>query len=69
MEQEKAGYESLKAYISGKVNKHYIENGDPNEGYGWAGQSAARIKDIPSVRDLIHNIVIEAEEIKEKWNK
>ncbi|MGJ9458571.1 NAD(P)H-dependent flavin oxidoreductase [Oceanobacillus sp. CF4.6] len=69
MEQEKAGYESLKAYISGKVNKHYIENGDPNEGYGWAGQSAARIKDIPMVRDLIQNIVIEAEEIKEKWNK
>lgn len=69
IEQQVAGYESLKDYISGKVNQHFIEHGDPNEGFGWAGQSAARINDIPSVHELIQSIVSEAEKVKAKWNK
>ncbi|WP_087973064.1 NAD(P)H-dependent flavin oxidoreductase [Oceanobacillus rekensis] len=69
IEQQVTGYEYLKDYISGKVNQNYIKHGDSNEGFGWAGQSAARIKDIPSVQELIQSIVTEAENVKNKWNK
>ncbi|WP_249869912.1 NAD(P)H-dependent flavin oxidoreductase [Oceanobacillus saliphilus] len=69
IEKQEAGYDSLKYYISGKVNKTYIEHGNNQEGFGWAGQSAARINDIPSVHELIGNIIKEAEEIKYKWSK
>lgn len=67
-EKLNGGYASLEKYISGKANKHYIENGDSHSGFGWAGQSAARIDDIPSVAELIHNIMGEAEEIRMRWS-
>ncbi|WP_067725768.1 NAD(P)H-dependent flavin oxidoreductase [Oceanobacillus damuensis] len=69
IEKQESSYEALKDYISGKVNKKYIEYGDDNEGFGWAGQSAARINDIPTVNELMTAIVNEAEEIKYKWNR
>ncbi|PAV29868.1 2-nitropropane dioxygenase [Virgibacillus profundi] len=68
-EKLEQGYESLKDYISGEANKKYIYEGDGLNGFGWAGQGAARINDIPAVDELIQSIVKEAEDIKGKWIK
>ncbi|MFB4167641.1 NAD(P)H-dependent flavin oxidoreductase [Virgibacillus sp. JSM 102003] len=67
IEQEHGNYEALKAYISGEANKQYIHKGEEAEGFGWAGQGAARIQDIPSVKELINSIISEADFIKGKW--
>lgn len=68
MEQENPGYEVLKDYISGEANKRFIYDGDPIDGFGWAGQGAARIHDIPTVKELIDTIIREAEDIRLKWS-
>lgn len=69
IEKQNAGYESLKDYISGEANKRYIHDGVAEEGFGWAGQGAARIKDIPTVDALIQSIIKEAEQIRNTWSK
>ncbi|MFC2950246.1 NAD(P)H-dependent flavin oxidoreductase [Virgibacillus sediminis] len=68
LEEQNVGYERLKDYISGEANKNYIIKGKEHEGFGWAGQSAARIHDLPPVHTLISDIINEAEEIRNKWN-
>ncbi|MFD2132989.1 NAD(P)H-dependent flavin oxidoreductase [Pseudogracilibacillus auburnensis] len=67
LEKQKAGYEGLKDYISGEANKRYIHEGVAEEGFGWAGQGAARISDIPTVEELIQSIITEAEQIRKAW--
>lgn len=69
IEKENLGYESLKDYISGKVNNDYILAGDDKKGFGWAGQSAARINHIPTVEVLMREIIEEAEQIRKKWSE
>ncbi|WP_163970792.1 NAD(P)H-dependent flavin oxidoreductase [Oceanobacillus halotolerans] len=69
IEKEEKGYESLKDYISGEANKHYIHEGDATKGFGWAGQGAARIHDLPRVDDLIAQMVQDAKMIASKWNE
>jgi len=69
IEKLNEGYDSLKDYISGEANKRYIQQGGETAGFGWAGQAAARINDIPTVRELIQSMVHEAEEISTKWSK
>ncbi|APC48764.1 2-nitropropane dioxygenase [Virgibacillus halodenitrificans] len=66
VEKEDGGYEALKNFISGDANKRYIYDGKAEEGFGWSGQGAARIHDLPSVKELIGTMVLEAEKIKEK---
>lgn len=68
IEKENRGYESLKDYISASANKRYIYDGNQNEGFGWAGQGVARIKSIPTVKELITDIIEEANEIRKKWS-
>lgn len=67
IEKENQGYESLKNYISGTANKRFIYEGDLENGFGWAGQSSLRIHDIPTVEELIQNIIQEAEQVVQKW--
>jgi len=67
IEQQGLGYESLKGYISGKVNNDYILEGDDSKGFGWAGQAVARINDIPTVAALLQSIMNEANEVQKKW--
>lgn len=67
IEKENKGYESLKDYISGEANKRYIYDGHKEQGFGWAGQGAARIKSIPTVEQLITTIIEEANRIRKKW--
>lgn len=68
IEAKELGYESIKDYISGDANKRYIYNGKQNEGFGWSGQGAASITDIPTVKEMFKNIIDEAEEIRKRWN-
>ncbi|WP_079480427.1 NAD(P)H-dependent flavin oxidoreductase [Halobacillus salinus] len=67
LEKSGAGYEGLKHYISGEANKAYIYKGEESEGFGWAGQVAARIKDIPSVKELFERMLTDAEQIRKRW--
>lgn len=67
IEQKKEGYTSLKDHISGEANKRYIHEGKKEEGFGWAGQGAARIHHIPSVDELFKNIIQEAKNIRSLW--
>lgn len=67
IEGQQGDYESLKTYISGEANKRYIYKGEEEEGFGWAGQGAARIHDIPTVKELINSMVEEATTITERW--
>lgn len=67
IEKEYGTYESLQDYISGKANRRYIYDGNEEEGFGYAGQGAARIHDIPSVQELFNQIISEAEAIRKKW--
>ena len=69
IEKQQLGYESLKDYISGKVNHRYIQEGKDTEGFGWAGQSAARIHDIPTVENVVQSLISEATEIRNQWTK
>lgn len=67
IESKGYGYESLKHYISGKANKKFIYDGEANRGFGWAGQGAARIQDIPTVKQLFDSIITEANKIRANW--
>lgn len=69
IEQQNEGYEPLKDYISGEANKRYIHDGNKEEGFGWSGQGAARINDIPTVEQLISSIITEANDIRKKWGQ
>ncbi|MRN54949.1 NAD(P)H-dependent flavin oxidoreductase [Paenibacillus monticola] len=63
------GHEAITNQISGKANKRLIHDGSMEEGFGWTGQVAGLIKDVPTVSDLIERMVREAENIRSKWGK
>ncbi|MCM3638009.1 nitronate monooxygenase family protein [Sporosarcina luteola] len=67
MEAENADYDKLKDYISGGANRRFIHNGDEQSGFGWAGQVAGMIDDIPAVAELIGRMVEQAQGIRSKW--
>ncbi|WP_174613116.1 NAD(P)H-dependent flavin oxidoreductase [Virgibacillus ihumii] len=69
IEESHGDYDSLKAYISGQANKRYIYDGDADEGFGWAGQSTARINNVPTVNELITSMVEEAESVARRWSE
>ena len=68
LESKNADYEMLKDYISGKANQKFIHEGDVESGFGWAGQVAGLITDVPTVRELLERMVNEAEAIRNAWN-
>ncbi|MGP4062171.1 NAD(P)H-dependent flavin oxidoreductase [Halobacillus sp. H74] len=68
LEQEKAGYEGLKSFISGQANRKFIHDGEQTSGFGWAGQVASRIHDVPTVDEMIQRMITNAEEIRIRWN-
>lgn len=68
IESELGGYESLKDYISGDVNKQYIYEGKEDQGFAWIGQGASQIHDVPTVEVLIDNMIKEATLIRKKWS-
>ena len=60
-EQKGATYEDLKDVISGKANLKYIYDGKEVEGFGWAGQVIGLINTIPTVQELLDEMVLTAE--------
>ncbi|MGM8214324.1 NAD(P)H-dependent flavin oxidoreductase [Bacillaceae bacterium W0354] len=66
LEEKEVGYDGLKNYISGEANKRFIYDGKQDEGFGWAGQVAMRINDIPTVQQLFDNILKDVKDIKER---
>ncbi|QTD42454.1 nitronate monooxygenase family protein [Sporosarcina sp. Te-1] len=68
LESEAVGYEGLKQYISGEANQRFIHEGDIERGFGWAGQVAGLIHDIPSVKELFDRMVCEAEVFRKRWS-
>ncbi|WP_284140948.1 MULTISPECIES: nitronate monooxygenase family protein [unclassified Virgibacillus] len=69
LEKAGKGYEDLKTYISGVANKRFIHDGDAENGFGWAGQGAAGITDIPTVHELVSRIVNEGNNIRQSLIK
>lgn len=66
-EQRGDGIEQLMPLISGDVNRRWIHDGSEGEGFGWSGQVAGLIQDVPSVSELMERMVHEAECIRNKW--
>ncbi len=69
MEGEGASLEELIPLIKGDLSRTGWVEGSFEKGLYPAGQSVGRIRNIPSVSDLIQNIVNEAMAVKEKLNK
>jgi len=60
--------EEIIPYVSGMVGKEMLENGDMEKGTLAAGQCMGLISDIPSCRELLDRIMLEAETIiREKF--
>lgn len=57
------GAGALLPLIAGSANRRAAHDGDLVEGFAWAGQSAALIHDVPSVRHLIERLVADASAI------
>ncbi|KXH79853.1 nitronate monooxygenase family protein [Sporosarcina sp. HYO08] len=68
LEEKGVGYEGLKDFISGQANCRFIYDGDAENGFGWAGQVAGLIQDVPSVAKLFERMVKEAIAIRNNWN-
>ncbi len=68
IESQTPTYEALKEYISGEANKRFIYNGEKDQGFGWAGQVTGLIKDVPTVQELIEDMVNQANQIRKKWS-
>ena len=64
LEQEGAGYEQLKPFISGENNRTFIYDGDEQKGFGWAGQVIGLIQDVPSVQELFTRMFTD---LSETW--
>jgi enoyl-[acyl-carrier protein] reductase II len=69
IEKNNGGYDQLKDLISGRANQRYIYDGEPEEGFAWAGQVMGLIKDVPPVQELFDRIISDAEQIRAKWGK
>lgn len=69
IEKINGGYGQLKDFISGIANQRYIYDGDPEQGFAWAGQVMGLIKDVPSVQELFERMILDAEQIRAKWGK
>lgn len=67
LEEQEPGFEKLKDLISGNANKTFIHEGDIHNGFGWAGQGAARINEILTVNELFGQLIADAQNIKKKW--
>ena len=68
IESQTPTYDALKEYISGEANKRFIYNGEKDQGFGWAGQVTGLIKDVPTVQELMEDMVNQANEIRKKWS-
>jgi len=66
MEEKGATLEELLPMITGLRGKEALENGDINKGVIACGQIVGLIHDIPSVREIIENIISEAKAVEQR---
>lgn len=66
MEARGAGLNELLTVISGQRYKKMLESGNLNDGVCSTGQSVGLIHDIPSVKELVSRIMVEAAEVSER---
>ncbi len=55
--------EDLIEYVSGEKSRQVLETGDLDHGIIWGGQTVGLIQDIPTVKELIDRIILEAADI------
>ena len=55
--------EDLIEYVSGEKSRQVLETGDLDNGIIWGGQTVGLIQDIPTVKELIDRIILEAADI------
>jgi NAD(P)H-dependent flavin oxidoreductase YrpB (nitropropane dioxygenase family) len=53
--------EDIAAYVSGLVGKEMLEDGNMEKGVLSAGQSMGLVRDIPTCKELLDRIMVEAE--------
>ncbi len=68
VEHETPTYEALKDLMNGEANRRFIHDGDSERGFGFAGQSAGMVDDVPTVAELFHRMVAEAEAVRNRWS-
>lgn len=66
MEQSGATIEDLAPYISGDVGRKGWQQGNVMEGMMAMGQVAGRIRDLPTVADMVQAVVTEAESVLQR---
>ncbi len=66
MESKGATIEELLPLVSGRKEKELMETGDMERGLLHCGQVIGLIKDIPSVQEIIANIISQAEAVREQ---
>jgi nitronate monooxygenase len=64
MEKDGASLEDLMPYIGGQISRKGWVEGNLDEGLYSMGQCVGRIKDIPSVSELVERIIGEAKAVK-----
>jgi NADH:quinone reductase (non-electrogenic) len=62
MENKGASFEELFPYISGEASRKWVETGDVTVAPVMAGQAAGLIHDIPTVKELMTSIMIQAKD-------
>lgn len=68
MEAQGASLEQLMSVISGKIGKAAYESGDIDNGMFGIGPAIGLIHDVPSVKEIIDNMVAEADTILARLN-
>ena len=56
-------FEDVRELVSGVAGKELLETGDLSKGVFWAGMVQGLIHDIPTCKELIDRIMLQAEEI------
>ena len=69
MEKEGASLEDLMPYISGQISRKGWQEGNLDEGLYSMGQVVGRIRDIPTVAELVQRIVEEAKSVKKRLDQ
>jgi nitronate monooxygenase len=69
LELKGAGLEELAPYISGRVSASGWKEGSFDQGMYPGGQVVGRIRDIPTVAELIQRMIDEAMEVKKNLDK
>lgn len=66
LEQKGAAIEELLPLVAGLKEKELMQSGDLESGLLPCGQSVGLIKDIPTVKEIIEQIVMQAESVRQK---